>query len=126
MTVDCQLAKSSNAEASNQPELATVLFISAMKELAAFFIAVKNLFGTEQASQSAIHWIEELESMDWPSDESMPNWRQVTLAASARLGTGIAAKVAVPKQEYRKVLKGNGRLIHLSSWKKGNFDEDKH
>ena len=126
MTVDCQLAKSSNAEASNQPELATVLFISAMKELAAFFIAVKNLFGVEQASQSAIHWIEELESMDWPSDEPMPNWRQVTLAASARLGTGTAAKVAVPKQEYRKVLKGNGRLIHLSSWKKGNFDEDKH
>jgi hypothetical protein len=124
MTVDCQLAKSSNAEASNQPELATVLFISAMKELAAFFIAVKSLFGAEQASQSDIHWIEVLESMDWPSDEPMPNWRQVTLAASARLGTGTAAKVAVPK--HRKALKGNGRLIHLSSWKKGNFDEDKH
>ena len=124
MTVDCQPAKSSNAEASKQPELAAALFTSAMKELAAFFIAVKNLFGAEQASQSAIHWIEELESMDWPSDEPMPNWRQVTLAASARLGTGTAAKVAVPK--HRKALKGNGRLIHLSSWKKGNFDEDKH
>jgi hypothetical protein len=94
MTVDCQLAKSSNAEASNQPELANVLFISAMKELAAFFIAVKNLFGAEQAFKSAIHWIEELESVDWPTEESRPNWRQATLAASSRL----AAALAVAKQ----------------------------
>lgn len=97
MTVECQLFKSSNAEASNQSELATALFISAMKELAAFFIAVKNLFGAEQASTSAIHWIEELERMDWPTEEYMPNWRQVTFVASARLGTLHCSKASSSK-----------------------------
>jgi hypothetical protein len=104
--MDRQLAKSRNAEASHQPELANVLFISAMKELAAFFIAVKNLFGAEQASQSAIHWIEELESMDWPTEQSMPNWRQATLAASARLGTSHCSKGSTSKTRISKSPQG--------------------
>jgi hypothetical protein len=72
MTMQCRLIKSSNVEASNQPELASALFVSARKGLAAFFTAVNKLFGAEQARKSAIHWIEELESMDWLGDKSRP------------------------------------------------------
>src|SRR5579864_8627580 len=44
--------------------------IMAEKEPSAFIRAVDKLFGVEQARQSALHWIEELERMDWPCGES--------------------------------------------------------
>lgn len=69
-------------------------FIAAERELSAFFTAVNSMFGVEQARQSAIHWIEELKSMNWPTDDSMPNWRQATLAACARLATLHYSKVS--------------------------------
>ena len=55
------------------------------KELWAFIRAVQKLVSAEQARQSALHWIEELELMDWPSGESIPDWRRATVVASARL-----------------------------------------
>jgi hypothetical protein len=58
----------------------------AEKELSAFIRAVDKLFGAEQARQSALDWIEELGRMDWPSGESIPDWRRATVGASARLG----------------------------------------
>jgi hypothetical protein len=39
---------------------------------------------------SALHWIEELELMDWPSGESTPDWRRATVVASARLGASLS------------------------------------
>lgn len=54
-------------------------------ELAAFAAAVKELFGPEHAQRSVEDWIEELELMDWPAEEAIPDWRQVTIAAAARL-----------------------------------------
>jgi hypothetical protein len=79
MTMQCCL---NIAETDNQSQAKCNLFISAVKELAAFFTAIDNLFGPEQARRSAINWIEELDSIDWQSDDSMPNWRQATVAAS--------------------------------------------
>jgi len=67
-------------------QLADGFLILAEKELSAFTRAVDKLFGAEQAQQSARHWIEELERMDWPSGESIPDWRRATVGASARLG----------------------------------------
>ena len=61
--------------------------ILAEKELSAFITAVDKLFGAAQARQSALHWIEELEIMDWPFGETIPAWRRATLGASARLGS---------------------------------------
>ena len=66
-------------------QLADGFLILAEKELSAFTRAVDKLFGAEQAQQSARHWIEELEPMDWPSGESIPDWRRATVGASARL-----------------------------------------
>jgi hypothetical protein len=68
-------------------QLADGFLILAEKELSAFIHAVDKLFGPEQARQSALHWIEELERMDWPYGESIPDWRLATVAASARLGS---------------------------------------
>ena len=59
--------------------------IMAEKEPSAFIRAVDKLFGVEQARQSALHWIEELERMDWPCGESIPDWRRATVGASSRL-----------------------------------------
>ena len=66
-------------------QLADGFLVLAEKELSAFISAVDKLFGAEQARQSALHWIEELELMDWPSGDSIPDWRQATVVASARL-----------------------------------------
>ena len=67
-------------------QLADGFLILAEKELSAFIRAVDKLFGAEQARQSTLDWIEELERMDWPGGESIPDWRQATVGASAQLG----------------------------------------
>ena len=96
MTMQCCL---NIAETGNQSQAKCNLFISAMKELAAFFTTIDNLFGPEQARRSAINWIEELESIDWQSEDSMPNWRQATVAASALLSASHCRKVSHPNYE---------------------------
>jgi len=77
---------SMDAETERCVQPASRLFILAEKELSAFIRAVEELFGAEQARQSALDWIEELGRMDWPSGESTPDWRPATVGASARLG----------------------------------------
>ena len=61
------------------------LFPLAEKELRAFVHAVDQLSGTEQARQSGIAWIHEMEVMNWPLGEPIPNWRKATIRASAQL-----------------------------------------
>ena len=75
-----------DAETDRCSQLTSRFLIQAEKELSAFIRAVDELFGAEQARQSALDWIEELGRMDWPSGESIPDWRRATVAASARLG----------------------------------------
>jgi hypothetical protein len=77
---------STNAETDRCNQLTSGLLILAEKELSAFIRAVDKLFGSEQACQSALDWIGELGRMDWPSGESIPDWRRATVGASARLG----------------------------------------
>ena len=77
---------SRDAETDRRIQLAGDFFLLAEKELSAFIQAVERLFGAGQARQSALDWIEELERMDWPSGESIPDWRRATVGASARLG----------------------------------------
>ena len=76
---------STNSETDRSIQLANRFLVLAEKELAAFVSAVHKLFGAEQARKSALHWIEELELMDWPSGESIPDWRQATVVASGQL-----------------------------------------
>src|SRR5579864_2673174 len=75
-----------DAESDRCSQLTNCFLILAEKELSAFILAVDKLFGAEEARQSALDWIEELERMDWPSGESIPDFRRATMGASARLG----------------------------------------
>ena len=76
-----------DAETDRCIQLASGFLIQAEKELSAFIRAVDKLFGAEQARQSALDWIEELGRMDWPTGESIPDWRRATVGATARLGS---------------------------------------
>ncbi|RZU41889.1 hypothetical protein BDD14_3429 [Edaphobacter modestus] len=54
----------------------------AERELAAFYEAVFRRYGLREARKAAQDWIEELETMDWPTDWALPNWRRVTIGAA--------------------------------------------
>ena len=61
------------------------LILLAERELAAFAIAVRELFGPEEASLSTEEWIDELESLHWPVGPGASDFRRITVAASSRL-----------------------------------------
>ena len=58
------------------------LMTAAETELAAFYEAVFRRYGLNEARKAAQDWIEEVETMDWPADGALPNWRHVTIAAA--------------------------------------------
>jgi len=66
-------------------KLADRLLVVAEKERPAFVRAVEEIFGVEQACVSTMDWIEEPELINWPDGAAPPNWREVTIRASARL-----------------------------------------
>jgi hypothetical protein len=70
-------------------ELVAGFMMTAERELAAFYEAVFRRYGLKEARKAAQDWIEELETMEWPPDWSLPNWRHVTIAAASRLAFGI-------------------------------------
>jgi hypothetical protein len=57
----------------------------AERELSAFVRAVTELFGPEQARLSTEDWLDELELKDVLPRANSRDWREVTVAASARL-----------------------------------------
>jgi len=62
----------------------------AERELSAFFNAVTQLFGSEQAKLSAEDWLHELiETEGLPT--SAREWRLITAKASTRLPNGVNA-----------------------------------
>jgi hypothetical protein len=60
----------------------------AERELAAFFGAVKELFGSELAELSAREWLRELEATD-ELPASSPEWRTLTDKASLWLANRV-------------------------------------
>jgi hypothetical protein len=63
---------------------------SAEQELAAYFNAVKQLFGREQADLSAEDWLHELAELEGPPS-STRDWRLITVKASTRLANRVNA-----------------------------------
>lgn len=88
------LQKEKSSEWDGSADCVNRLIVLAERELAAFFAVVNKNFGAEQASKSAIDWLEELEVMDWPTREETPNWRQATVAASLRLSASNQRKLS--------------------------------
>jgi len=63
----------------------------AEREFSAFISAVKELLGPDQAQLSAVDWLDELELMDSQPGSTSRHWREVTIAASARLANRLNA-----------------------------------
>jgi len=68
----------------------TDLMTTAERELSAFFNAVTELFGSEQAQLSAEDWLHELIKIDG-LPTSAREWRLITAKASTRLPNGVNA-----------------------------------
>jgi hypothetical protein len=66
------------------------LITMAERELSAFFNAVTQLFGSEQAELSAEDWLHELIEIDG-LPTSAREWRLITAKVSTRLPRGVSA-----------------------------------
>jgi hypothetical protein len=99
-----------NQQPKNHDLSCSDLLTMAERELAAFFTAVTELFGSEQAKISAEDWLRELMALDnLPinnltnndlANNDLPNndllaatgkWRQLTIKVSARLASRVNA-----------------------------------
>jgi hypothetical protein len=82
------LARYKPPKNSNQP--CPDLMTMAERELSAFFTAVAQSFGPEQAEISAKDWLRELIEIDG-LPASTREWRLITAKASTRLARGMNA-----------------------------------
>jgi hypothetical protein len=74
---------SSTVHAQQAPvERVAEFMTTAERELVAFYEAVFRRHGLKEARMAAQDWIAELETMDWPADWALLNWRHVTIAAA--------------------------------------------
>ena len=77
----------------HEPDCAEFITL-AERELAAFFRAVMELFGSEPAECSAEDWLQELESIkNLPA--SPREWRLITARVTARLANRMNALVPI-------------------------------
>ena len=61
----------------------------AERELAAFYTAVLEAYGPEEAKAAARNWIESLDAVDCCADGGLSDWRPVTIAAASCLASRI-------------------------------------
>ena len=79
----CDKKTSSIVHAQQAPvERVAEFMTTAETELAAFYETVLRRYGLKEARKAAQDWIAELETMEWPPDWTLPNWRHVTIAAA--------------------------------------------
>ena len=69
------------------------LMTMAERELAAFFSAVRELFGSELAKHSAEDWLNELETADG-LPASTREWRLITAKVARRLASRVVPALA--------------------------------
>lgn len=74
----------------------------AERELSAFIGAVTQLFGPDEAKLSAEDWLNQALLMDSPRLSTSRNWREVTIAASARLANRLTVHCS-PELAERKI-----------------------
>jgi hypothetical protein len=74
----------------NSDSRCTDLTMMAERELSAFFNAVTEVFGTEQAEISAEDWLREVIEIDG-LPASAREWQLITARASARLASRVSA-----------------------------------
>lgn len=82
---------------NSSPQCADLMTI-AERELAAFFNAITQLFGAEQAALSAAEWLDELIEID-ALPASSREWRLITAKASIRLAGRMKASSLSPQRQ---------------------------
>jgi hypothetical protein len=65
------------------------LLMTAERELAAFYTAVLRRYGPEEVRRAAYDWIDEMETMNWPLDGAVPNWRHFSIMAAVWLSSRV-------------------------------------
>jgi hypothetical protein len=82
----------------NFSPLCADLMTMAELELSAFFNAITQLFGSEQAELSAEDWLHELiESNGLPASTS--EWRSITAKVSTRLASRVSASSLLTERQ---------------------------
>jgi hypothetical protein len=82
--------KSSIVETQQESvEMIADLLLTAERELASFYEAIEKSYGPKEARKAANDWIDEVETMDWPVDGVVPNWRRVSIVAADCLASRI-------------------------------------
>jgi hypothetical protein len=84
------LARHQDQTSKNSPNPCPDLMTMAERELSAFFNAVAQSFGSEQAELSAEDWLRELIEIDG-LPASTQEWRLITAKGSTRLATRVCA-----------------------------------
>jgi hypothetical protein len=64
----------------------TALYEDAMRELTAFFTAVKCLYGEATATTAIDYWLAEFEIGAVQIERTLPMCRRITIVAASRLG----------------------------------------
>lgn len=82
-----------NESLKNSDRPCAVLVTMAEQELSAFFNAVTDLFGPEQAEISAEDWLHELIAID-DLPASAHEWRSITARASTRLADRVTVSLS--------------------------------
>jgi hypothetical protein len=82
----CAKETSSSVETQQASvEMIADLLLTAERELAAFYEVIEKRYGPEEAWKAARDWIEEVETMDWPAEGTIPNWRHASIVAADSL-----------------------------------------
>lgn len=83
-------------------ELSARIQVSAERELAAFAIAVEELYGHAEAQQSLEDWLEAMQSTDLPVAPKTADWRSVTISAAVQLARRVNARVAMDSRSLER------------------------
>ena len=67
----------------------SLLFTFVADPIYTLYLKAYCMYSLMEAQNAAQDWIDELGTMDWPADWTLPNWRHVTIAAADRLALRI-------------------------------------
>lgn len=75
-------------------------FANAKREMGAFVMAVRRLYGREEAARAAEYWVELAESGRASMMDGYPTWRHITVAAAGQIAKDrYLARLSAPTQD---------------------------
>jgi hypothetical protein len=102
MNPDISLARETGVRGQEDGAACHSLVYLAQKEMSAFVIAAKELFGSEIVSEAEDRWLEVVKEIDFTMNSDLQIWRKVTIEAASRLADRILLHRVVQHFEQRK------------------------